>query len=537
MNQREFSTLYFRRRAERSAWMSRAEDSPFDAVVIGGGISGASAFHELRCRGLRVALIEKADFAGATSQASAMMIWGGLLYLSVGDLMAAHALSSCRDRMIRSFSEQVSAKKFVYLSRRDGGHPIWQAQLLLQLYWLLSRFRREAPGRLKRPLPEFSFLRKELFRIPLSYEEAVVGPSDSRFAYSLIGSASSADSPAFNYCPLIGGEFDRSRRLWRLEVEDRISGSRHALQARRVVNAAGLWAGPLNRAMGVASSWRHVAAKGVFLGLKRLPGHQNTLIVDTGDESNSFSLIPWGPISLWGPTETVVSDPEEGFQVESSEIRLLLAELQRHIGPRLGPGDVVSLRCGVRPLPLKVGKAPPLRTIHLSRRYILEYDAPRGWITVFGGKFTGCRRMARRAARLVCRDLTVTGRRSPTPDPALRPPLESFPGLCEPAPSAAWCAEREMCWFLEDYLRRRTNIAQWIPRGGIGRRGENLGHLRRIAGYFCPSASAADRMVEAYCSAVESSFDRPLEGLGRDFCSHEDVIVEVPFGRSILRRL
>ncbi len=516
--------------------MSRAEDSPFDAVVIGGGISGASTFHELRRSGLRVALIEKGDFAGATSQASAMMIWGGLLYLSVGDLMAAHTLSACRDRMIRSFSEQVSAKRFIYLSRRDGGHPIWQAQLLLQLYWLLSRFRRGAPGRLMAPLPECSFLRKELFRTPLSYEEAVVGPSDCRFVLSLIASACSLDSPAFNHCPLTGGEFDRSRRLWRLEVDDRISGSRHTLQARRVVNAAGLWAGPLNRAMGVASSWRHVAAKGVFLGLKRLPGHQNTLIVDTGDESNSFSLIPWGPISLWGPTETVVSDPDKGFQVEPSEIRLLLAELQRHIGPRLGPEDVVSIRCGVRPLPLQVGKAPPLKTIHLSRRYILEYDAPRGWITVFGGKFTGCRSMARRAARMLCRDLKAASRLSPALDLAPPPPLEPFPGLVESVPSAAWCADREMCWFLEDYLRRRTNIAQWIARGGIGREAENLGHLRRIAGYFCPSASAADRMVEAYCSAVESSFDRPLEGIGRDFCSHEDVVIEVPPGRSVLRR-
>ncbi|HUG43950.1 MAG TPA: FAD-dependent oxidoreductase [Acidobacteriota bacterium] len=536
MNQHELSARYFRRRAERSAQMRRAEDALFDAIVIGGGISGAAAFHELSRSGLRVALVEKGDFACATSQASAMMIWGGLLYLCFGDLMAVQSLSAGRDEMIRNLPGQVSAKRFVYLSRRNGGHPLWQAGLVLQLYWLMSGCSRMRPKRLKDPLHEFSFLRREQFRAPLCYEEAAVAPSDCRFVLLLIASGRRDESPAFNYCQLMGGEFEEPRGLWRLEVEDRISATRHTLRARRVVNAAGLWADPLNRKMGVASSWRHVAAKGVFLGLKRLPGHRNTLIIDSGDENTSFSLIPWGPVSLWGPTETVVSLPEDGFRVEPSDVRLLLDELHRHIGLRIGPADLVSIRCGVRPLPLKLGKPAPSRSIRLSRRYILEPDRRRGWITVYGGKFTGCRQMARRVARLLFRDLDASGERGAEAAPE-SPPLEYFPGLAEPIPSALWCAEREMCWFLEDYLRRRTNVSQWLPRGGLGMRGENVGHLNRIAGYFCPNPSRAERMVDEYRSGVESSFDRLLAGFEKG-SSDEDVdVAEKPSGRSVLRRL
>jgi hypothetical protein len=41
-----------------------------------------------------------------------------------------------------------------------------------------------------------------------------------------------------------------------------------------------------------------------------------------------------------------------------------------------------------------------------------------------------------------------------------------------------------MCWTLEDYLRRRTNISQWVPRGGLGRDNENRDYLAKIASDF-----------------------------------------------------
>ncbi len=66
-------------------------------------------------------------------------------------------------------------------------------------------------------------------------------------------------------------------------------------------------------------------------------------------------------------------------------------------------------------------------------------------------------------------------------------------------PSARQCAENEMCWNLEDYLRRRTNISQWIARGGLGLQNENLPHLKNLAKIFCPNdESKADKTIDAY---------------------------------------
>ena len=72
------------------AWRERARAelarAPFDLLVIGGGIIGAGIANEAARLGLRVALVDRSDFGGATSSASSKLIHGGLRYLRLGDV-------------------------------------------------------------------------------------------------------------------------------------------------------------------------------------------------------------------------------------------------------------------------------------------------------------------------------------------------------------------------------------------------------------------------------------------------------------------
>ena len=61
------------------------DQTPFDAVVIGGGMAGAGIARDLALRGVSVALFEKGDFASGTSSKSSKLIHGGLRYLELGD--------------------------------------------------------------------------------------------------------------------------------------------------------------------------------------------------------------------------------------------------------------------------------------------------------------------------------------------------------------------------------------------------------------------------------------------------------------------
>ena len=53
----------------------------FDLLVIGGGIFGACAAWDATLRGLRVLLIEKADFSSGASANSLKIVHGGIRYM------------------------------------------------------------------------------------------------------------------------------------------------------------------------------------------------------------------------------------------------------------------------------------------------------------------------------------------------------------------------------------------------------------------------------------------------------------------------
>src|SRR5262250_239686 len=61
--------------------LKRLADETFDLLIVGGGITGACVARDASLRGIKVALVEKNDFANATSAHNSRLIHGGLRYL------------------------------------------------------------------------------------------------------------------------------------------------------------------------------------------------------------------------------------------------------------------------------------------------------------------------------------------------------------------------------------------------------------------------------------------------------------------------
>src|SRR4051812_6505492 len=61
--------------------MTALSGQDFDVLVIGGGITGCGVARDAAMRGLRVALVERDDFASGTSGRSSRLIHGGIRYL------------------------------------------------------------------------------------------------------------------------------------------------------------------------------------------------------------------------------------------------------------------------------------------------------------------------------------------------------------------------------------------------------------------------------------------------------------------------
>ena len=66
---------------DRPQIIKSLEKEYYDIIIIGGGITGAGIALDAASRGLKVALVEKGDFASGTSSKSTKLIHGGLRYL------------------------------------------------------------------------------------------------------------------------------------------------------------------------------------------------------------------------------------------------------------------------------------------------------------------------------------------------------------------------------------------------------------------------------------------------------------------------
>ena len=64
--------------AQRRRALDQLQQQQFDVLVIGGGITGLGVAVDAATRGLKVALVERDDFASGTSSKSSKLIHGGV---------------------------------------------------------------------------------------------------------------------------------------------------------------------------------------------------------------------------------------------------------------------------------------------------------------------------------------------------------------------------------------------------------------------------------------------------------------------------
>jgi glycerol-3-phosphate dehydrogenase len=487
----------------RQAQWARLKSTSFDILILGGGISGACLFHHLSAAGYRVLLVDKGDFACATSQSSAMMIWGGLLYLKDLRFPTVWRLCGSRDRLVREKANWVRPQQFRYLVSHNGHRGDLLMSTALHGYWVMGRCRGARPKR-STDFPETSFLKDQVFANSFLYEEAVVDTSDSRFALRWILEGQTDNAVALNYCSPLEASFEKHTQQWRVGLQDQLAEQRKSeVRARVIVNCTGPWTDQINTQFGFQTPFKHVFSKGVFIGLPRFPNHELPLTMDVGDAGDCMSLTPWGPISLWGPTESSVTGLTDASSIKPADISYLLKELNRFLTEPKSVDDIVSVRNGVRALVVNTNTRANDSTLGLSRKFEVYSDTERPWISVYGGKLTGCVRLAQIATAKIRQ--IIGARSKPRRSSAVEQvgfEKTTYPGLSISVPTLRWCVNRELCCTLEDYLRRRTNISQWIPRGGLGRNNENRIYLTKISEKLPSAGHSAEEAVRLYESRV-----------------------------------
>ncbi len=486
-------------RAQR--W-ERATGEAFDVAIIGAGVSGAAVYRELARQGYRVLLVDRGDHASGTSQASGMLVWGGLLYLKQLDIRTVIGLSRAREALLKDQPDDIHVAPFRFISRRHSGPPAWLMRAGLEAYWYLGRCARKRPKQ-QRDHPASGLCRRDVHGPSVRYEEAALRSSDSRLVLDWILGARDDDRIALNHCEVLAARRDGA---WSLDLVDRVTGAHGTAQARIVVNAAGVWADGVSDLLGVQTRHRHVFSKGVYLGLPRPRELTEFLAFAMTAEADTQTFTPWGPIALWGPTETSIESLDGAFDPTVEDVRFLLGEANANLARRYGPEDVISLRTGVRPLCVERSYSRKVYPLELSRRHLVEVDGDRSAITLFGGKITSAPTMAREAAAVLRRDFEPTVQPVAAGHRADQTTNFRFPGLEAPLIDPARSATDEDCISVLDYVRRRTNVAQWSRGMGLDGHTEGPAALARIA-ELIHGASGAPPGLEELVAAAEKQRD------------------------------
>ena len=369
------------------------DSSPFDLLVVGGGINGVGIARDGAGRGLKVLLVEQGDLAQATSSASSKLIHGGLRYLEHYQFRLVRESLQERDALLAIAPHIVHALTFILPHPPDAPRPAWLVRLGLLLYdafALGSRLPRSRQIDFRRH-PYGARLNENIVQ-GFSYSDCWV--DDARL---VVGNA--MDAARLGASVLTRTSFvraTRDRNLWRATLRD-ANGSERAVAARALVNASGPWAADVRNDTGAKRTGKYLRlVKGSHIVV---PAHEPlpaAYILQNTDGRVVF-MIPFGDrFNLIGTTDIPYQGDPAKATCSAEEAEYLCAAVALYFRRPPKPSDAVWSFAGVRPL-LDDDEADPAK---ITRDYALELEGGNGEppvLTVFGGKLTTYRRLAEKA--------------------------------------------------------------------------------------------------------------------------------------------
>tara|TARA_S200000501_G_scaffold378990_1_gene445878 strand:- start:12239 stop:13873 length:1635 start_codon:yes stop_codon:yes gene_type:complete len=386
----------------RDTNLDKLDNGTFDVLIVGGGINGAVSAAALSARGASVALIDRGDFAGFTSQQSSNLVWGGIKYLENYEIPLVRKLCMSRNRLMRAYPANVKEIGFLGVMGETSPFPPWLVGVGAFAYWGIGNFKTNAP----RPMSPETVERIEPVintigtKGGIEYADAYLKDNDARFVFSFIRSAMDVGAIAANYVELISAE--RAGGKWQAALRDVESGAELSVNAKVIVNAAGPFLDGLNTSWNLRTRHQIVYSKGVHLVVDQLTPNERVLAF-WDDSQRLFYVIPMGNRSVIGTTDTRVEDPHTAVTDQDRDFLLSQINDRLDLMTPLSNDDIIAERSGVRPLVVR-RQSKGFKDVDwtaLSRKHEIEVDHAKQVVSIFGGKLTDCLNVGEEVASAV----------------------------------------------------------------------------------------------------------------------------------------
>jgi glycerol-3-phosphate dehydrogenase len=389
--------------ARRSAELAAVADGTVDVVVIGGGITGTGIALDAATRGLSVVLVEKHDLAFGTSRWSSKLVHGGLRYLATGNVGIARRSAIERGiLMSRNAPHLVKAMPQLVPLLPSMNQA---SRALVRFGFVAGDGLRKLAGTPAATLPRSRYVdaqravelaptvrRAGLDGALLAYDGQLI--DDARLVTAVARTAAQHGARILTRVSASDATGTSVRLI------DQLTGESLDVQARAVINAAGVWAGEVD------TSIRLRPSRGTHLvfDAEAFGNPTAALTVPIPGELNRFVFAmpeQLGRVYLGLTDEDAPGPIPDVPQPTSKEVTFLLDTVNTALDVALGPDDVIGSYAGLRPLIDNVavrragakrpGKEPS--TADVSREHaVVESD--NGVISVIGGKLTEYRYMA-----------------------------------------------------------------------------------------------------------------------------------------------
>ena len=399
----------------------------YDLIVVGGGIFGICAAWDATLRGLSVALLERGDFAHATSANCFKIVHGGIRYLQHADLYRVRESSHERNVLLRIAPHLVHP---LPIAIPTYGHGVQGKAFLragLRAYNLITFDRNQGITDPQKRIPGGHVIsRQECLRLfPGLDRNGLTGAvifydaqmhSPARLALSYLKSAVKAGADAVNYVE-VTNFLRNGNRIIGVEAEDTLTGDKLKIRGKVVLNAAGPWAERLlNLRMGLRLSSELTYSRDAFVVVERPLTEHYALAVQgrTADPDaivnrgrRHLFIVPWRRYSLIGVWHVVHKGQPDESTVTEEDLQGFIDEINEAYPPlALTLRDVSIWNAG---LVLFGNNQPGAADLSYGKRSLLIDHAKdhgtEGLLTMIGVRYTTSRGVAEKAIDRVFKKL------------------------------------------------------------------------------------------------------------------------------------
>ncbi|KAF9261655.1 DAO-domain-containing protein [Marasmius fiardii PR-910] len=392
------------------------DDDEFDLLIVGGGATGAGVAVDAASRGLKVALVERDDFASGTSSKSTKLVHGGVRYLQ----KAVMELDYEQYKLVR---EALHERK-IFLQTAPYLSAMLPIMLPIYKYWQVPYY--YAGCKMYDLLAgkenmETSYLMskgKAREAFPMLKGDGLVGAlvyydgqhNDSRMNIALIMTAVKHGAVAANYTEVTQLHKDGDGKMNGARIRDNLTGEEFNVRAKGIINATGPFAdsllsldNPDHKPIVRASSGIHITLPNYYS-----PRTMGLLDPATSDGRVIF-FLPWQGNTIAGTTDAPAPVEKDPVALED-EVRWILEEVRRYLSPdiRVRRGDVLSAWSGLRPL-IRDPSAGEGSTEALVRNHIVYVSPTSHLVTIAGGKWTTYRKMAEETVDVAVKEFGLEG--------------------------------------------------------------------------------------------------------------------------------